>query len=176
MCDIIQVSAICENKVFNAYTVPSHALHMGVTDVTGFTVHDGNLFRHGVWMPTIPLLDALTGFIDYLCTFRHPILLVAHNARCFDALVLTRVLRQFVLQQQRFQQVVCGFLDTLKLSKNVFPDLTRYSQEYLVSHFLRKTYDAHNAEEDARMLQELFYTWNCSKTDISRCIDSLSKF
>lgn len=176
MCDIIQVSAICGNSVFNAYTVPSQALDRGATDVTGFTVHYGNLFRHGVQMPTIPLPDVLTSFIGYLRTFRRPVLLAAHNARCFDALVLTRVLRQFLPQQQQFQQVVCGFLDTLQLSKNVYPYLTRYSQEHLVSHFLRKTYNAHNAEEDARMLQELFCIWKPSKTDISRCIYNLSEF
>lgn len=176
MCDIIQVSAICGNNGFNAYTVPSQALDRGATDVTGFTVHDGNLFRHGVPMPTIPLPDVLTSFIGYLRTFRRPVLLAAHNARCFDALVLTRVLRQFFPQLQQFQQVVCGFLDTLQLSKNVFPGSTRYSQEHLVNRFLGKTYDAHNAAEDARMLQELFCIWEPSNMDISRYIYNLSEF
>lgn len=173
MCDIIQVSAICENSEFNAYTLPTRALHERATDVTGFVVSDGALLRHGVQLYTIPLLDVLTSFLDYLRSFRRPVLLAAHNARYFDAPVLTRVLRQFSLQEE-FQQVVSGFLDTFLLSKNVFPGLSSYSQKHLVLHFLQRTYDAHNAKEDARMLQMLFNAWNPSQRNISRFIYSSS--
>lgn len=33
----------------------------------------------------------------------------------------------------------------------------------LVRNFLRKSYDAHNAEEDAKMLQELYKVWRPDK-------------
>ncbi|XP_051237832.1 protein PML [Dicentrarchus labrax] len=167
VCDIIQLSAICGEKVFNAYTLPRRALTESAKNVTGFTVSNGCLFLRGVPVDTIPLFDALTSFITFLRSFRRPVVLAAHSARRFDAPVLTRVLTQFVLRQE-FQKVVSGFLDTFLLSKNVFHGLNSYSQENLVRHFLGKTYDAHNAMEDARMLQELFNTWNPGGWDISR--------
>ncbi|XP_041795443.1 DNA polymerase III subunit epsilon-like [Chelmon rostratus] len=167
VCDIIQLSAICGERVFNAYTLPRRALTESATNVTGFTVRGRRLFRQGNKVDTIPLYDVLTSFIAFLRSFRYPVVLAAHNARRFDAPVLTRVLQDFLLRQ-KFQQVVSGFLDTFLLSKNVFRGLARYSQEYLVCHFLRRTYDAHNALEDARMLQELFYTWSPTNWDISR--------
>ncbi|XP_070828934.1 DNA polymerase III subunit epsilon-like [Chaetodon trifascialis] len=167
VCDIIQLSAICGERVFNAYSLPRRALTESAKNVTGFMVRGGSLFRHGNPVHTIPVYDLLTSFIAFLCSFRHPVVLAAHNARRFDAPVLTRVLQQHLLRQT-FQQVVSGFLDTFLLSKNVFYGLASYGQEYLVRHFLRKSYDAHNAVEDARMLQELFNLWNPTSRDISR--------
>ncbi|KAM9352097.1 DNA polymerase III PolC-type-like [Symphorus nematophorus] len=169
VCDIIQVSAICGQRVFNAYALPRRPLTESATNVTGFTVSDGGLYLHGHPVETIPLTDVLTSFIAFLRPFRPPVLLAAHNARRFDAPVLTRVLRQFSLRQE-FQEVVSGFLDTFLLGKNVFHGLPSYSQAYLVRHFLRKTYDAHNAVEDARMLQELFQIWSPNRCVVSRFI------
>ncbi|KAE8296792.1 hypothetical protein D5F01_LYC05556 [Larimichthys crocea] len=167
VCDIIQLSAICGERVFNTYTLPRRALTESARNVTGFTVNDGSLLLHGDPVDTIPLRDAITSFITFLRGFHYPVVLAAHNARRFDAPVLTRVLRQFSLLQE-FQHVVSGFLDTFLLSKNVFRGLGSYSQEYMVRHFLGKTYNAHDAVEDARMLQELFNRWNPSSWDISR--------
>ncbi|XP_044048665.1 uncharacterized protein LOC122874627 [Siniperca chuatsi] len=169
VCDIIQMSAICGERVFNVYTLPRRALTDSARKVTGFTVQYDTLFCHGVPVDTIPLVEALTSFIAFLRSFRRPVLLAAHSARRFDAPVLTRVLRQFSLRQE-FQQVVSGFLDTFLLSKNVFRGLGSYSQENLVRHYLGKTYKAHDALEDARMLQELFNTWSPERWDVLRFI------
>ncbi|KAK2842616.1 hypothetical protein Q5P01_012816 [Channa striata] len=168
VCDIIQLSAICGDKVFNVYTLPRNALTQSATEVTGFTVSDGRLFLHGVQMRTTPLVEALTSFIAFLRSFRRPVVLVAHNAKRFDAPVLSRVLQNYSLWQQ-FQQVVSRFLDTFLLSKNLFRNLSSYSQVYMVDHFLGLTYDAHNALEDARMLQKLYNTWRPKSSDVSRC-------
>lgn len=168
ICDIIQLSAVCGEKVFNVYTLPSRAITQSAIQVTGFTVSDDCLFRHGVLINTVPLGVALTSFISFLRSFRHPVLLAAHNARRFDAPVLNRVLQQCYLWQE-FQQVLSGFLDTYLLSKNLFHHLASYSQAYMVQYFLGETYDAHNAVEDARMLQELYKLWNPRKSDVSRC-------
>ncbi|GAA6227059.1 uncharacterized protein LOC111229798 [Lates japonicus] len=167
VCDIIQLSAICGERVFNAYTLPRRTLTESARQVTGFTVCDDGLFLHGVPVDTIPLVEALTSFIAFLRSFRCPVLLAAHNARRFDAPVLTRVLQQCYLRQE-FQQVVFGFLDTFLLSKNLYRGLASYSQENMVRHFLGKTYNAHNAVEDAKMLQELYETWK--PRDVNRFI------
>ncbi|KAM3609233.1 uncharacterized protein V6R79_011577 [Siganus canaliculatus] len=170
-CDIIQLSAVCGQKVFNAYTLPRSALTESAKRVTGFTVRDGSLFLRGAPVDTIPLIDLLTSFLTFLRSFHQPVLLAAHSVTRFDAPVLTRVLRQYSLQQE-FQQVVSGFLDTFLLSKNVYRGLGSYSQQALVRHFLGKTYDAHNAMEDAGALQELFNAWNPNKRTVSRFVFS----
>ncbi|KAL7403391.1 hypothetical protein ABVT39_028374 [Epinephelus coioides] len=167
VCDIIQVSAICGEKVFNVYTLPRRPLTESAREVTGFTVTDDFLFLHGNAVDTVPLVDALTSFISFLRSFRRPVLLAAHGAKRFDAPVLTRVLRRLSLHQE-FQQVVSGFVDTFLLSKNLYRNLSSHSQQYMVHHFLGRTYEAHNAVEDATMLQELFNSWSPTKWNVSR--------
>lgn len=167
VCDIIQLAAICEDKVFNVYTLPGRALTDSAQNVTGFTVSNGRLFLRGALVDTISLVEALTKFIAFLRSFRQPVLLAAHNAKRYDAPVLTRVLQQCSLLRE-FQQVVSGFLDTFLLSKALFR-LNSYSQEYMVRYFLEKTYNAHNALEDARMLQELYKAWRPTTFKILAC-------
>ncbi|KAI3370618.1 hypothetical protein L3Q82_007181 [Scortum barcoo] len=167
VCDIIQLSAIISgDRVFDAYILPNRPLTESAKRVTGFTVSDDSLFLRGVRVETIPLVDALTSFINFLRSFCCPVVLVAHGARRFDAPVLSRVLRQLSLHHE-FQQVVTGFLDTFPMSKYLF-NLRSYSQENMVRHFLGKTYSAHNAMEDARMLQELFNKWRPNIRNVSR--------
>ncbi|XP_042364144.1 DNA polymerase III PolC-type-like [Plectropomus leopardus] len=175
VCDIIQVSAICGERVFDVYTLPRRAVTKGAQQVTGFTVGDDGLFRHGRPVDTVPLVDALTSFINFLRSFRRPVLLAAHNARRFDAPVLTRVLQTLSLWQE-FQQVVSGFVDTLPLSKNLYPNLGSHSQRNMVRHFLGVDYEAHNAVEDAKMLQELFNSWRPNNGDVSRVTISTYAF
>uniref|UniRef100_A0A8C5D9G8 exodeoxyribonuclease III n=1 Tax=Gouania willdenowi TaxID=441366 RepID=A0A8C5D9G8_GOUWI len=160
-CDIIQISAICGEKAFNCYCLPSKALSESAASITGFTVKENQLFLNGKLISTTPLLTALEAFIDFLYSFQCPVLLVAHNAMRFDTPILTRVLRHHSLYV-RFQKVVEGFVDTLPLSKRLCFDLPSYSLKYLVQHYLKKTFNAHNAVEDARILQELFRAWNNS--------------
>lgn len=157
-CDITQLAAVCEERVFNKYTVPQQNIDKGATEVTGFRVQSGRLFLHDSPVETVPIDDLLTSFIDFLRSFRRPVVLAAHNVMRFDAPVLTRVMKKYDLFLQ-FQQVVSGFLDTFLLSKRLFPRISGYSQVSLVRNFLGKSYDAHNAEEDAKMLQELYNVW-----------------
>ncbi|XP_026168314.1 protein PML-like isoform X2 [Mastacembelus armatus] len=169
VCDIIQLSAICGDRAYNVYILPGRDFDVGAKLVTGFSVRNNSLFLGENPVDTTPLQEALTNFITFLRSFQRPVLLAAHNARRFDVPVLTRVLRQCLLWQE-FQQVVSGFLDTLPLSKNLFDNLSSYSQETLVQDFLGRTYNAHNATEDARMLQELFKAWRPERADILNCI------
>ncbi|KAM8891640.1 DNA polymerase III PolC-type-like [Spinachia spinachia] len=174
VCDIIQLSAVCGKRVFNAHVLPTRELTDSAKRVTGFTVRDGVLFRDGVPTSTVPLADALASFLDFLRSFGGPVRLAAHSARRFDAPVLTRVLRRLKLLPE-FQRAVCGFVDTFPLAKNLFC-LGSYSQENMVRHFLRKSYDAHNAVADATMLQELFHHWNPSAQAVQRATFSTHFF
>ncbi|KAK5866987.1 hypothetical protein PBY51_011513 [Eleginops maclovinus] len=167
VCDIIQLSAICGRMDFNRYILPTRPLSESAKQVTGLAFRDGRLFLHGTRVETVSLVDALTSFLDYLRSFRKPVLLAAHSAMRFDAPVITRWLRKHSLFNE-FQQVVSGFVDTFPLSKNLHRGLSSYSQVNLVRHFLGKSYSAHNGVEDARMLQELFNSWSPNQRNISR--------
>ncbi|XP_034542611.1 DNA polymerase III PolC-type-like isoform X3 [Notolabrus celidotus] len=170
-CDIIQLSAVCGEKVFNVYTLPNSEISEGSQKVTGLTVEDGTMFLKGEPVETIPLLKVLTSFMDFLRPFPSPVILAAHNGRDLDVPILTRVVKQLSLQQD-ILQVVSGFMDTLPLSRDLHPNLPSYSQGNLVQHFLDETYDAHNAVEDAQMLQKLFNKWGPDKQTVQRFIDN----
>ncbi|XP_061629544.1 DNA polymerase III subunit epsilon-like [Phyllopteryx taeniolatus] len=168
-CDIIQIAAVCGKRAFDAYVVPRCAITKEANRVTGFSVVDGNLFRHGVAVPTMPLHQALTSFIEFVGYFCGPVYLAAHNANRFDAPVLDRVLREFSLLQE-FQRAMSNYLDTFLLSKRMFTNFYSYSLQYLAEHFLEKTYDAHNALEDAKILQELFSVWKPGRNAVFKSL------
>lgn len=160
-CEIIQLSAICGDETFNAYTMPLGDVHEGATEVTGLSVREGHLYHQETPVDTVPLSQVFTSFLAFLESFPGPVLLAAHNAKCFDWRVLTRVLQQqFPHLLLQFQRVVPGYLDTLPLSRRINPGLPSYSLPSLVSDFLGEDFSAHNAVEDARVLQRLFYNWN----------------
>ncbi|XP_049429318.1 protein PML-like isoform X4 [Epinephelus fuscoguttatus] len=173
-CHIIQLSAVCGEREFNAYILPRRPISPKATELTGLTKSRGKLYRHGTPLDTVFLYDALNYFIDFLSSCR-PVLLAAHNAERFDAPILARVLRKCSLWED-FQQVVSGFVDTLPLSRNLFPGLHSYSLESLAKHFLHRDYDAHDALEDAKILQELFNLWRPDNGNISKVTFPANEF
>ncbi|MFT7814430.1 uncharacterized protein LOC107076968 [Arapaima gigas] len=172
-CDIVQMSAVCGDVSFNMHMLPRCRMSAEASRVTGFTVQDDTLFLHGQPVDTVPRQQALVAFVDFVCSFRKPVL-VAHNALRFDAPVLIRALREFALQS-KLEHILDGFLDTFLLSKELHKGVRKYSQEYLVLLFLKKTYKAHNALEDVKALQELFYHWNPRPSIYRRHIFSIKQ-
>ncbi|KAA0724731.1 hypothetical protein E1301_Tti015231 [Triplophysa tibetana] len=164
-CDIVQLSALSGESKFNAYMVPRRPMTDGAARVTGLTVHEGTLHLHLRPVSTTPHRQALTGFISFLRTVNRPFL-VAHNSRRFDTPVLMRVLKEFGLVNE-FREVVSGCVDTLSMSREMF-FLEKYSQPYLVDHFLGETYGAHDATEDVRVLQDLYRVWKPRKEVVMR--------
>ncbi|XP_076026005.1 DNA polymerase III subunit epsilon [Genypterus blacodes] len=175
VCDIIQLSALSGDRDFNVYIFPQVELTDSAKRVTGFTVRDKSLLLRGEPVVTIPLHQALTSFIAFLRTFKSPVALVAHGAKRFDAPLLARSLQKCGLKRE-FQQVVSGLVDTFLLCKNLFPyQLASFAQVSLVKHFLGKSYNAHNALEDSRALQELYRKWNPSSQQRLRCTFQLPR-
>ncbi|XP_046714542.1 DNA polymerase III PolC-type isoform X2 [Silurus meridionalis] len=164
-CDIVQLSAISGERTFNVYIFPRCPIDPGSSRVTGLTTHSQTLLLHGQPVQTVPLREALNGFISFLKTFSRPVL-VGHNCKRFDCPVLSRILNQFYLLGE-FQDVVSGYLDTLLLSREMFT-LQKYSQPFLVQHFLQKSYGAHDATEDVRVLQELYRAWRPSSDLVNK--------
>ncbi|CAL8321523.1 unnamed protein product [Gadus morhua 'NCC'] len=158
-CDIIQLAAISGVHTFNIYMMPQVAIDRGATAVNGFSVSDGALLLRGTAIPTATLTEALTSFLDFLRSLEQPVLLAAHNARRFDKPVLDRALLGCSLARQ-FQQLGSRFLDTLPLSRALHPGFDSHSLVNLSGYFLPRHYNAHDALEDVRALQELYNCWN----------------
>lgn len=59
--------------------------------------------------------------------------------------------------EDRFEEEVIGFLDTMKLFRLSFPSQKSYSQQHLSKVLLAEdfTYEAHNALEDVETLKKL---------------------
>lgn len=166
VCDIIQVGAICGERVFNAYSLPNRPIDERATEVNGLAVDNGRLCLQGEPLDTIPITEALTSFITFLRSFPGPVILAAHNAKRFDAAVLNRVLQQYSLLEE-FQLVVTGFVDTIEVARNHFPGSDNgYSLRALVSDFLERDYNAHNAVDDATILQELYLVWELELPEV----------
>ncbi|XP_023693973.1 DNA polymerase III subunit epsilon-like [Paramormyrops kingsleyae] len=173
-CHILQLSAVCGERTFNKYVLPRHSITAGASRVTGFTVEGGRLLQHGHPMPTVPLRQALIDFLTFLRGVQSPVL-VAHNALDFDAPILLRTLSNFSFYNKL--TFIVGFLDTLRLSYDlpVCSAFKKFSLEYLVKQFLDKSYEAHNALEDSKVLQELFYVWSPSPTLVAKHLCSIDQ-
>ncbi|KAK0140531.1 DNA polymerase III PolC-type [Merluccius polli] len=168
-CDIIQLAAISGGRSFNTYMVPTAPICETAMQLTGFNVQNGALFWHYTAMPTVTLHEALTSFLTFLRSFRPPVLLAAHNGKYFDVPILTRALRSCSLLDD-FERLGTSYLDTLLLARDLFRAEKSYSQKSLVQRFLGKDYDAHNALEDVKALQELYRRWDRNPESLIRCM------
>uniref|UniRef100_A0A3Q3G239 exodeoxyribonuclease III n=1 Tax=Labrus bergylta TaxID=56723 RepID=A0A3Q3G239_9LABR len=157
VCDIIQLSAVCGERVFNVYTVPRRELTESARKVTGFTVSDGVLSLKGrTLVLTNSLREVLVSFIAFLQMLERP-LVVGHNIRRFDCRLLARALDELDLRAE-FDSSISGCVDTLLLAREMLKDrdLKSFRQENLVRELLGVDYKAHDALEDVRALQALY--------------------
>ena len=164
-CDIIQLAAISGDRTFNEHMMPQVAIDRKATALTGLRVKHGRLLQHGRALHTVLLHEALAAFLDFLWSLKQPVLLAAHNARRFDKPVLDRALFRCCLTRQ-FQQLGSRFLDTLPLSRALYPRLRRHSLPYLCDTF-GLDYNAHDASEDVTVLQQLYDGWNPDPRSVS---------
>ena len=167
-CDIIQLAAISGGHTFNVYIMPEDDMDAWTEKSTGFKSRKGKLFQNKIAMPTITLHKALSTFISFLQSFDQPVVLAAHNAQRFDKPVLDRALFRCSLTEQ-FNMLGSSFLDTLLLSKALYPGLNSYEQGKLSYPFLGKPDNSHNALIDVTALQELYRCWNPNRESVLQC-------
>lgn len=152
--DIVQVGAVCGQQTFTMYIMPIQPIQPGVTQVTGIRVSNNALYHNDVVVDTVSLHEALTAFLSFLQQFGHP-LLAGHNISSYDCPVLIHALRQCKMVGA-LNKAVAGCLDTLQVARMKLPKNKSYKQESLVETLLGKTYEAHNAIADVKILQELY--------------------
>lgn len=74
-----QIAAVHEDKIFNAYIVPTGAMSSRAAIVTGLQVHGGEMFLNDQQVDTTPPQTAFKNFIAYLRSIGNSIILAAHN-------------------------------------------------------------------------------------------------
>ena len=148
------LSAKHDASSFNACIIPSKPFCKKAPEVTGLTLNNGILCHKGrpVDNPTTPLIAA-TNFVhvSWLHEIPKPVILYGHNCKSFDNPRLLKLLQSCRLVGA-FSEKVLGFVDTLPLYKDKFPEYDSHKQEYLVSKCLEITYNAHNAIDDVQSL------------------------
>ena len=80
--------------------------------------------------------------------------LIAHNNNGYDKLMLTTHFKNIGVDIKHF---TWKFLDTLLIAKKLYPQLKKYNLKSLCQHFDLELLDAHRAEADTIMVQNLFY-------------------
>ncbi|KAI5614862.1 maternal protein exuperantia-2-like [Silurus asotus] len=172
-CDIVQLAAVSGHHTFNLFMVPRCRMEPGASRITGFRVRRHRLFRNRRPVLTNSLKEALVCFITFLRMFGRP-LLVGHNIRRFDCLVLARVLDEFDLKAT-FQDGILGFLDSLPLTRQLLKDsgVQSFKQENLVKTVLGVSYAAHDALSDVQALQMLYRALKPAANQIQRHTFSL---
>lgn len=155
-CEIVQLAAVSGGHSLNLYVVPRCRMQRGASKVTGFKVHRQRLYLHRQPVLTNSLREVLVSFIAFLQMLGRP-LVIGHNIRRFDCVLLARALDEFGLRAE-FESLVSGYVDTLPLSREVLKDygLESFRQENLVRELLGTSYKAHDALEDVRALQALY--------------------
>ncbi|XP_062572926.1 uncharacterized protein LOC134234892 [Saccostrea cucullata] len=155
--DIIQIAAKCGDSSFDTYVLPEKPITSGASAATGLSFRRGTLFHHNVEVEAQRAKDGLVKFLDFIKLFPNPYI-IGHNIKNFDVPILLFHLDQHDLLSE-FETSVCGFLDTLPISRSLFSKEEvngSYSQQSLVKSLINKNYAAHDALQDVSALQELF--------------------
>lgn len=84
------MSAVCGEVVFNEFATPKEPVSDEAEAVTGisFDFHSNQMTQHSVEKEHKHTMNVLLDFIDFLKLFGHNIILVAHNCRNFDCIIL----------------------------------------------------------------------------------------
>lgn len=153
-CDIIQIAAKHESSHFNVYILPTKPIEKGASEVTGLRMVNDRLCYKGQPVEGRPHLEAVNEFMGWLDNIEGSVVMYGHNCRTFDCPRLLRLLQRCGFDGP-FSEKVIGFVDTLHLFRQIAPGQSSYRQESLSANLLGAAYDAHNALEDVRGLQNL---------------------
>ena len=142
--EICQLAAIHGTEQLNVYILPLHGITPTAAAVNRLSVSHGRMFYEGKPVTAVQLDVGIQKFLNWLQSLTEPCLLLAHNAKLFDAKHLLKALKMSS-KTEPFSEVVVGFCDTLPAFKELFPERKSYSQENLARDLLESTYNAHNA-------------------------------
>lgn len=130
---IIQIAATHSGSSFNSYVCPPLGVKIPecIPDLTGISRRGNNIYSKGEKAQSVNIKAALEQFISYL---PQNTMLIGHNIHQFDNRILLHLKNNNLMDS--FTSKVIGFMDTLPLAKEIYPDRKGkggYSQEALVT-------------------------------------------
>ncbi|XP_053381824.1 DNA polymerase III PolC-type-like [Mercenaria mercenaria] len=158
---------------FHRFIISKKPISNQASKITGITVKGRQLFKNAALVNnSVSVSRALTSFLDFFKQ-KQKIILVGHNIKTFDSLVLVNALEN-VNMMEDFRNIVIGFEDTRKLFMINNPELKSYLQENLVGQLLGQEYQAHSASEDVKALKALYTTVDVGKHVHAKCLFSVA--
>ena len=165
---ILQICARHEDKNCTRYVTPIRTIQKKAGEVNGIAydcrskvmTYKSNEVQH------ISLFKALEDFLDFLADIKNPVL-VSHNGKSFDFIILYRVAAITKLLP-RFKLCVYGFLDSLPLCRNLLRGHPKYSLTALYSALLKEDFEAHDALEDCKALEKILAKMRTSSSVMQR--------
>ena len=142
-------------KAFNVYVKPTIPISETAQQVTGIRMVGNNMQVKGSNVDARPVCEALKSFCEWLESFDN-VVLVAHNGKRFDFPVVITACENVRLCDRLFH-CVSGCADSLPVFKKVFAGRTSYKQEDIARDLLGAAYSAHDASEDAMVLEKLIH-------------------
>ena len=162
-----------EGDKFSRYIMPEGKIDKQASNITGIRTHCGKMFVHGHHVETVSISAALFEFSEWLQSLNNNILLVAHNAKVFDAQHLSRSICEHGFMS-KFTMVI-GFSDTLLLFRKCYPELKgKCSLSKLHEHFIGSSFNAHNAMDDVDALKSIMEQCKITITELGRFSFTLS--
>ena len=110
--DIIQLLAVHGNDEFNIYIIPGQKISAAASQVTQLTMVRGRLLHKGKPVLAEEPKQAFEKFLTWLKAKKEKVVLLAHNAKCFDSKRIIYALKMYDLLSS-FHECVLGFIDTL---------------------------------------------------------------
>ncbi|XP_066581510.1 uncharacterized protein [Prorops nasuta] len=164
--DILQIAAKSENFTFSVYVKPTQRISEEASTVTGLRYDDGNLTLHGHTLETVPLLEAIIAFYEFLYLFVKKCVLTAHNCR-FDYTRLLRAIKNTYMDKY-YNSLILGFTDTLPLIKKCTNQRGK-GKNTLAAVAATLNIDitqAHNALDDVIILDKVLKKFNITTDSI----------
>lgn len=195
--DICQIAAqvLGENKIWSSYLVPSKNISPGASKVNGLSVGKDEMGRRVLMrgqqvLPAEGYIAGLKLFYRYLCQISKRcrkydlnarVILLAHNAKRFDAPILLNAFRRISVTSQKFDKLGICFADSLLLLREIQkknPTLISHrkplndekncleglenkkislSLKSLHQHFFNEGFHAHDASNDVRALRRVLF-------------------
>ena len=149
----IAASDITGRRTFSQYVLPTEPITPGAQKATGLSVSGDNLLHQGQPVEATDIKTALRRFCAWLKKNQNNVL-IAQNGREFDFPILVNELKSTGMYD-KFSEVCKDFVDSLDLFRKFWPGRKSYKQVDLVHDILNRSYDAHDAAEDASMLRKL---------------------
>lgn len=183
--DITQIAAevVGQNNMWSKYLIPNQNIGYRATQITGMHVEetDGTrvLMVGNEEIDAASYEDGLAQFYHYLCQLssgKDPntrLILVAHNAKCFDAPVLINAFKKINVTSSDLSEKGIYFSDSLKilrkLQKDQHPLLNNPQADReggkklslglgnLYRHLFQEDFPAHDATEDVKAMKRILF-------------------